>query len=122
MPKFSSYMSAAGLGLVALFILSACSKNPKLAALPIEQQELIEKGRTVYFANCVQCHNANPKKSGATGPDLYASTKELVHKRVIFLEYPEGYKPKRNTSDMGELEELEADIPALHAFINSPEH
>ena len=28
----------------------------------------IEKGRMVYFANCVSCHNNNPKKPGSIGP------------------------------------------------------
>ena len=36
----------------------------------------IKKGRMVYFANCVSCHNNNPKKPGSIGPELYLS---LIH-------------------------------------------
>ena len=35
-----------------------------------------EKGKIVYYANCISCHNYNPKKPGSIGPQIYLS---LIH-------------------------------------------
>ena len=42
----------------------------------------IEKGRMVYFANCVSCHNNNPKKPGSIGPEVYEVSIEVVEPEV----------------------------------------
>ena len=36
------------------------------------------KGKQVYMANCIACHNVNPSKPGARGPELKGSSKALV--------------------------------------------
>jgi len=70
------------------------------------------------MANCTVCHNMNPKLAGSIGPELYASSEALLRARIMSATYPAGYKPKRNTTMMVELPELEADIPALFYFLN----
>ena len=55
------------------------------------------KGKQVYMANCIACHNVNPAKAGALGPELKGSSKALVSARVLSGKYPKGYKPKRAT-------------------------
>lgn len=56
---------------------------------------------------------------GAIGPALAGSTLELVELRVMKGEYPAGYLPKRTTKTMSALPHLKAEIPALHAYLNS---
>jgi len=43
-----------------------------------------EKGKIVYYANCISCHNYNPKKPGSIGPQIYRSSKELLSKKINF--------------------------------------
>jgi len=41
------------------------------------------KGKVVYNANCVSCHNNDPKKQGSIDPQIYGSSKELLSKKLI---------------------------------------
>ena len=41
------------------------------------------KGKVVYNANCVSCHNLDPKKQGSIGPQIYGSSKELLSKKFF---------------------------------------
>ena len=43
-----------------------------------------EKGKVVYYANCISCHNYNPKKPGIIGPQIYRSSKELLSNKINF--------------------------------------
>ena len=98
---------------------SGCQQNePKVSNLSPEQQALIEKGKTVYMTYCIVCHNMNPSLAGSTGPEVTGSSLELLEARIMRAEYPAGYKPKRDTKLMVEIEDLKADIPAIHAFLN----
>ena len=45
----------------------------------------IEKGRTVYFANCVSCHNNNPKKPGSIGPVVYGVPIDVLTEKIVLL-------------------------------------
>jgi hypothetical protein len=63
----------------------------------------------------------NPKKAGPLGPDIAGSSLELITARVLTVSYPPGYKPKRATKAMKPLPQLREQIPALHAYLNSPE-
>ena len=47
-----------------------------------------EKGKIVYYANCISCHNYNPKKPGSIGPQIYRSSKELLSKKINYGIYP----------------------------------
>ena len=106
--------------LVALLFFSSCNKEENIRLSPVEvaRKELSAKGKVVYIANCVVCHNINPKLPGPTGPEIYGSSVELLTARLIKLEYPKGYRPKRDTELMPSFEELEKDIPSLHSFLN----
>ena len=79
----------------------------------------IEKGRMAYFANCVSCHNNNPKKPGSIGPEVYGASIDVLAQKIVFGKYPENYSPKRTTKIMPVMPHLKKEISNLHAFINS---
>jgi len=79
----------------------------------------IEKGRIVYFANCVSCHNNNPKKPGSIGPVVYGVSIDVLTQKIVSGKYPEYYRPKRTSKIMPSMPHLNKDISNLHAFINS---
>ena len=79
----------------------------------------IEKGRTVYFANCVSCHNNNPKKPGSIGPVVYRVPMDVLTQKIVSGKYPENYRPKRTSKIMPLMPHLNSEISNLYAFINS---
>ena len=79
----------------------------------------IEKGRMVYFANCVSCHNNNPKMPGSIGPEVYGLPIDVLTQKIVSGKYPENYKPKRPSKIMPSMPHLNKEISNLHAFINS---
>ena len=79
----------------------------------------IEKGRMVYFANCVSCHNNNPKKPGSIGPVVYGVPIDVLTQKIISGKYPENYRPKRTSKIMALMPHLNSEISNLYAFINS---
>ena len=79
----------------------------------------IEKGRMAYFANCVSCHNNNPKKPGSIGPEVYGASIDVLTQKIVFGKYPENYNPKRTSKIMPLMPHLKKEISNLHAFINS---
>ena len=80
---------------------------------------LIDRGHSVYQANCTACHAPDPRIAGSSGPDIAHSSQELIEARVMRLEYPKDYKPKRSSHMMTALPQLKDDIPALAAYLNS---
>ncbi len=76
-----------------------------------------EAGRIVYMTNCVVCHNANPSLAGTQGPPIAGSSKELLQARVLTLQYPPGYTPKRRTHAMRAFPQLKGKIDDLYAFL-----
>jgi mono/diheme cytochrome c family protein len=76
-----------------------------------------QRGRAVYVANCVACHNNDPSKDGPIGPALKGSPKELVESRVLRTEYPPGYKPKRNTQVMPTFPFLKSELKYLAVYL-----
>ena len=78
-----------------------------------------EKGRMVYFANCVSCHNNNPKKPGSIGPEVYGVSIDVLTQKIVSGKYPENYRPKRTSKIMPLMPHLKNQISNLHAFINS---
>ncbi len=100
--------------MAGILCLSACTKKEKKALTPAEQ------GRVVYARHCTACHSVNPKVDGTLGPAVFASSLELLEVRVLKGEYPPGYQPKRTTKTMVPLPFLKDEIPALHAYLNSP--
>ena len=79
----------------------------------------IEKGRMVYFANCVSCHNNNPKKPGSIGPVVYGVPMDVLTQKIVSGKYPENYRPKRTSKIMPLMPHLNSEISNLYAFINS---
>ena len=79
----------------------------------------IEKGRMVYFANCVSCHNNDPKKPGSIGPEVYGVSIDVLTQKIVSGKYPENYRPKRPSKIMPSMPHLNKEISNLHAFINS---
>ena len=103
------------LGLLAFLTLSvsACSKEAEQSS----RDPNWERGRAVYVANCVACHNNDPAKDGPLGPALKGSPQELLESRVLRTEYPAGYKPKRDTKVMPTFPFLKTEIPYLAAYL-----
>ena len=79
----------------------------------------IEKGRMVYFANCVSCHNNNPKNPGIIGPLVYGVSIDVLTRKIVSGKYPENYRPKRTSKIMPLMPHLNSEISNLYAFINS---
>ncbi len=83
----------------------------------------LEKGRRLYMANCIQCHNRDPHLKGPLGPDLVGTPIEVMQVKVETGRYPEklpaGYVPKRKTKAMRKLPHVVKDVPSIYAWINS---
>ena len=79
----------------------------------------IEKGRMVYFANCVSCHNNNPKKPGSIGPEIYGVSIDTLTQKIVYGNYPENYRPKKTSKIMPAMPHLNKKISNLHAYLNS---
>lgn len=102
-------------------LVAGCTKSaPTTSALPEDPKAaLIARGKSVYQTNCTACHAPDPKMPGALGPDIAHSSQELIEARVMRVEYPKDYKPKRTSHLMTAMPQLQADIPALTAYLNS---
>ena len=96
--------------------LSACSKDSDQAAQASKDPDW-ERGRAIYIANCVACHNSDPSKDGPIGPALKGSDPELIEARVLTSKYPPNYKPKRQTQVMPQFPFLKPEIPYLAAYL-----
>ena len=115
--------------LLLIMLISNCEKKGiKQEEAEADQKNLnnsvtlttdIEKGRMVYFANCVSCHNNNPKKPGSIGPEVYGVPIDVLTQKIVSGKYPENYRPKRTSKIMPSIPHLSKKIPNLHAFINS---
>ncbi len=77
----------------------------------------VVRGRVIYMANCVVCHNADPNLPGSQGPPIAGSSRELVEARVLHLAYPPGYTPKRKTHAMRAIPTLAPEIGNIVAFL-----
>jgi mono/diheme cytochrome c family protein len=98
--------------LVAMALAPGCDRSA-----PPALSEQAQRGRGVYMNVCVACHNADPAKDGAIGPNLVGTTRELIEWRVVKGAYPPGYTPKRATGAMPAFPHLAADVDALYAFV-----
>ncbi len=98
----------------------SCNKNSSgpTGTTTLTRDQLIQKGRVTYQANCIACHNMDPKKAGTLGPEVFGSSRELIEARILRAEYPPGYTPKRSTHTMAALPHLKNDLDALSAYLN----
>jgi mono/diheme cytochrome c family protein len=99
--------------LLLALLSGACSKESEVSSHNPDW----ERGRAVYVANCVACHNNDPSKDGPIGPALQGSPPELIEYRVLRTQYPSGYKPKRNTQVMPTFPFLKTEIPYLAVYL-----
>jgi mono/diheme cytochrome c family protein len=90
--------------------LAGCSQEAPLSAEAA-------RGRQVYQAHCLACHNADPAQNGAVGPAIRGSSTELLRAKVLEGTYPPGYAPKRPTKVMQPMPQVAADIPALAEYL-----
>lgn len=104
-----SYLLAVSL----VLLVSGCSREPE----QLSQDPSWNRGRAVYIANCVACHNSDPSKDGPIGPAIAGSSQELLEYRVLRIEYPPGYTPKRDTRMMPTFPFLKEEIPYLAAYL-----
>jgi mono/diheme cytochrome c family protein len=98
------------LALLALGLTAGCSQGEKLSPEA-------ERGRQVYQAQCIACHNPNPAQPGPLGPALTGSSDELLRAKVVHGTYPPGYTPKRPTRVMQPMPQVASDVPALAAYL-----
>lgn len=103
--------------MLPVFLLPGCNKSAQVAEAPLS--DLAKKGKGTFLANCIACHNPDPRLPGSIGPDIAGSSLELLQARVLTRSYPPGYTPKRKSAQMPDFPQLAADIPALHAYLNS---
>lgn len=107
------------LGLLSCVLMfAACSKESDQSS-PAAKDPNWQRGRAVYVANCVACHNNDPAKDGPTGPAIKGSPQELITARVLRNGYPPDYKPKRPTKIMPQFPYLESEIPYLAAYLRA---
>lgn len=76
-----------------------------------------QRGRAVFLANCVACHNNDPARDGPIGPAIKGSSQALIEAQVLKNVYPEGYKPKRPTKVMPQFPFLSGEVRALAAYL-----
>jgi mono/diheme cytochrome c family protein len=76
-----------------------------------------QRGRQVYLAQCIACHNADPAQPGAVGPPVKGVPREVVEAKVLRGTYPPGYQPRRSTSMMPPQPNVAPDIGALADFL-----
>lgn len=84
-----------------------------------ELKKQIKRGRAVYLANCVACHNNDPSRDGPIGPAIRGASKDLLDARVLSTAYPANYRPKRPTKIMPQFPFLKEEIPNLTAYLNN---
>ncbi len=76
-----------------------------------------ERGRQVYLAHCIACHNSDPAQAGAVGPPVKGSSRALLEAKVLNGTYPPGYAPKRPTKVMVPIPAVSPDVEALADYL-----
>lgn len=94
--------------------LAACAED---STSPTTGSGDPSRGRQVYLAQCIACHNLDPSKPGPLAPPVKGSSRELLEARVVRGTYPPGYKPKRESAVMQPMPNLASAIPDLAAFL-----
>ena len=101
---------------LSVFMIAACSDDDGAKS---ETQREVKRGRAVFLANCVACHNNDPSRDGPIGPAIRGSSRELLLARVLTSGYPQNYRPKRPTKIMPQFPFLKDEIPNLTAYLNN---
>ena len=101
---------------LSLFMIAACGDDDGANS---ETKREVKRGRAVFLANCVACHNNDPSRDGPIGPAIKGSSRELLLARVLSSDYPPNYRPKRPTKIMPQFPFLKDEIPNLAAYLNN---
>jgi len=101
--------------LLGIHLLASCSKDSD-DAKPARNPD-VERGRAVFVANCIACHNNDPSRDGPIGPAIKGSSREILEARVLSTSYPPNYQPKRPTKVMPQFPFLKDEIPYLAAYL-----
>jgi len=99
--------------LIALAAL-ACTRESEDSGDPA-----VARGEKIYRNICVACHNADPNEAGSLGPAIAGSSRAMLEAKLLRGEYPAGYTPQRNTSQMPRFEFLEPNLDDIAAFLAS---
>jgi mono/diheme cytochrome c family protein len=102
--------------IACVLLINGCSKESEKSLKSAKDPDW-ERGRAVYIANCVACHNLDPSKDGPIGPANKGASQELIEARVLRGAYPPNYKPKRNTKIMPQFPYLKSEIPYLAVYL-----
>jgi len=102
------------LALALVLTLGACGEESKP---PSTGDGDSSRGKQIYLAQCVACHNPDPSKAGPLGPPVKGSSRELLEARIVRGTYPPGYKPKSASAVMQPMPHLASAIPDLEAFL-----
>ena len=102
--------------LALLLVLAGCGEDSKPAGTTAESGGT-RRGRTLYLAQCIACHSADPAIGGPVGPAVKGSSRALLEAKLLRGSYPPGYTPKRNTTVMPPQPHLEPNIADLAAFL-----
>ncbi len=95
-------------------VLGACGEESKA---PVPGGGDASRGKQVYLAQCIACHNPDPSKAGPLGPPVKGSSLGLLEARILRATYPPGYAPKSATAIMQPMPNLASAIPDLEAFL-----
>jgi len=119
-PRLLLSRLAVTLAAAAVVLAVGCGEeDPRFAKL----EGLAREGYLVYKRECKVCHSMNASTDGPLGPPIAGASIELLEARVLRLQYPPGYTPKRATRAMfPALPHLAPKIPALHAFLDPALH
>lgn len=107
--------SARAVGLAALVAAAAALAGCSEQSGPTGPNA--ERGRQLYLAQCIACHNSDPAVAGALGPPVKGSSRELLEAKVLRATYPPGHAPKRPTALMPAQPALAPEIDNLAAFL-----
>ncbi len=103
------------LNLISLFLFSTF--------IFAADQATLNKGRRLYFSNCISCHNRDPNLRGAIGPEIVDAPLEVITAKVMTGKYPhilpDDFIPKRKTKLMRPITKLKNDIPAIYVWVQS---
>ena len=108
--------------LLLALVGGACSKESEVSSHNPDW----ERGKAVYVANCVACHNKDPSKDGPIGPALKGSPPELLESRVLRTQYPSGYKTETEYPSHADLsvpqnrDSLSRRLSALTGYLKRP--
>ncbi len=83
----------------------------------------LARGKKLYTANCIACHNKDPNLKGPIGPEMVDAPLEVMTSKVMTGNYPEklpaGFVPKRKSKAMRKIPKLQKDIPLIYAWVQS---